>query len=69
MKTQILIDENPFVPVTIALTFESQDELDRMGKLFNCRQVHNYLNMGELWNVLKRAGAHLDANGSLFVMG
>lgn len=58
MKTEITKPGGVFVPVGITLTFETQEELDKLRTLFNSAQVQNYLNTSNIVEILDNAGAH-----------
>ena len=56
---------NKFQPVTISMTFESQQELDAMGSLFNACIISDYLSeiggiRNALYLVFEFAGANID---------
>lgn len=69
MKTSISHPPTPppaFKPVTVALTFETQAELDAVGRLFNTGAVETVLKevggsgMVGLYQVFDKAGSHLN---------
>ena len=43
MKAEFKVKEKEFVPVKVELTFESQEELDFFGSLFNSRPFNNLM--------------------------
>jgi hypothetical protein len=54
----------PFVPVTVMFTFETQQELDAMGKLFNyslfCRQFRELAGTkGIFYGAFQQVGANV----------
>ena len=64
MKTRIKVSaveaEKPFNPITLQLTFESKESLDRFGSMCN----HAYLadavpEIREIWPVMERMGAEI----------
>lgn len=71
MKSEILPPPPVlFRPVTITLTFETQAELDALGKLFNCAGICNALaELGfkhPFWATLRDARANIDnANATI----
>lgn len=63
MKITSTKASNKFQPVTISMTFESQEELDAMGSLFNTSIISDYLqNNGiknEIYKTFREAGANI----------
>jgi len=69
MKARLKNNE-PFTPVTIEITFETQDELDLLGALFNtsdfdqaCANIigqENFLFDDSIWEILEQAGANIN---------
>ena len=48
-----------FQPVSVEITFTSQEELDKFGALMNCNPIYRIVGTGELWQTLKNAGANI----------
>ena len=66
MKATLKPTIKKFNPVTIELTFESQEELNAIGALFNSSvlsqiltKTHN-IGTGDLWKVFEAAGGFID---------
>jgi hypothetical protein len=64
MKITNSKQSNKFQPVTISMTFESQQELDAMGSLFNTCVINDYLQtrgiMNNPYESFRDAGANID---------
>ncbi len=68
MKIQINSAPPVFTPKSITITFESQEELDAMGSIFNHGHVNSFLlrkvnGDPKIWKSLESIGADLGHNG------
>jgi len=64
MKANILKVESDFRPITIAITLESQEQLDAFGSLFNYLDVSDYLaehgmDAENIYSEITRAGGDI----------
>lgn len=53
MKTSITPNPKSFQPITLSITFESEDELMAFGAVFNMSEITNNVNIptNEFWRV------------------
>ena len=67
MKVTSNNKEIGFKPVTIKITFETQEELDKIGSLFNLTTVNNVINARCIYKEIEEMGGdiHLYINDFL----